>query len=450
MSDKIHVIGAGLVGSLMSIFLAQKGFNVELIESRPDMRTADISAGRSINLVITSRGIQAAEKVGLKDKVMALTLPIKGRMLHDIKGDTTYVPYGQKEGEVIYSISRGLLNKLLLEEADKNDSINISFEKPCGGYDIHAHELHLKDETLKTDIVIGTDGAFSPMRKSMLDTMMNFNYSQHFLPQGYKELVIPPNENGDYRISKEHLHIWPRGDYMLMALPNLDGSFTCTLFLDFKGDKSFENLQSQDDVLKFFNEVFPDVVPHMPTLAQDFFENPTGSLVTVKCSPWNVDGNACLMGDAAHAIVPFFGQGMNCGFEDCSVLDTLIKESGNDWNQIFTAFHESRKHNTDAIADMAIENFVEMRDKTADPKFQLKKEVGFELEKRFPNKFIPRYSMVMFHPEISYAEAQTRSKIQDKILDQLIENITDADHIDWNKAEQLLSDTYKQGNKKAA
>lgn len=450
MGNKIHVVGAGLVGSLMSIFLAQKGFDVELIESRPDMRTADISAGRSINLVITSRGIQAAEKVGLKDKVMALTLPIKGRMLHDIKGETTYVPYGQKEGEVIYSISRGLLNKLLLEEADKNESINISFDKPCNGYDIHSNELHFTDKKLKTDIVIGTDGAFSPMRKSMLDNVMNFNYSQNFLPQGYKELVIPPDENGDYRISKEHLHIWPRGDYMLMALPNLDGSFTCTLFLDFKGVQSFENLQSEDDVLKFFNEVFPDVVPHMPTLAQDFFDNPTGSLITVKCAPWNVGGNACLMGDAAHAIVPFFGQGMNCGFEDCSVLNSMIKENGNDWNQIFTAFQESRKINTDAIADMAIENFIEMRDKTADPKFQLKKEVGFELEKRFPQKFIPRYSMVMFHPEISYSEAQRRSKLQDKILDQLTENITDTQQIDWNKAEKLLRDTDNSGNKKAA
>lgn len=439
MSDSIHVVGAGLVGSLASLFLAQKGFRVDLYEGRPDMRKADISAGRSINLVITSRGIKAVEKVGLKDKVMALTLPIKGRMLHDVEGQTTYVPYGQKEGEVIYSISRGLLNKLLLEEADKNENINIHFDKPCTGYDLKAKELHFKDERVDTNIVFGTDGAFSPVRKAMLDQFMNFNYSQSFLPQGYKELVIPPDKNGDYRISKEHLHIWPRGDYMLMALPNLDGSFTCTLFLDYEGEQSFAALQNKEDVIAFFEKVFPDVVPHMPSLAEDFFENPTGSLVTVKCAPWNVRGHACLMGDAAHAIVPFFGQGMNCGFEDCSILDSLITKQNPDWNEVFEKFHELRKPNSDAIADMAIENFIEMRDKTADPKFQLKKQVGFELEKRFPQKFIPRYSMVMFHPEIPYSEARRRSEAQDKLLDKLCANINDANQTNWDEAESLVN-----------
>lgn len=439
MSESIHVIGAGLVGSLASLFLAQKGFRVNLHESRPDMRKADISAGRSINLVITSRGIKAAQKVGLKDKVMALTLPIKGRMLHDIEGNTTYVPYGQKEGEVIYSISRGLLNKLLLEEADQNSNIKLHFDQPCSGYDIKAKELHFKDERVKADIVFGTDGAFSPIRKSMLDQVMNFDYSQSFLPQGYKELVIPPDENGDYRISHEHLHIWPRGSFMLMALPNLDGSFTCTLFLDYEGEQSFAALDSEGEVLDFFEKVFPDALPLMPTLVDDFFDNPTGSLVTVKCAPWNVGGQACLMGDAAHAIVPFFGQGMNCGFEDCSVLDSLITKQNPDWDEVFTKFHALRKPNSDAIADMAIENFIEMRDKTADAKFQLKKQVGFELEKRFPQKFIPRYSMVMFHPEIPYAEARRRSEVQDQLLDKLCANINNPSQTNWDEAENLIN-----------
>lgn len=436
---KIDVIGAGLVGSLASILLAQKGYNIELYEGRPDMRAADISAGRSINLVITSRGIKAAEKAGIKDKVMALTLPIKGRMLHDVEGKTTYVPYGQKDDEVIYSISRGLLNKLLLEEADKSENINIHFEKPCRGYDTSKRMLRFDEGDIASEITIGTDGAFSPVRKSMLDQVMNFNYSQSFLPQGYKELVIPADEHGDYRISKEHLHIWPRGDYMLMALPNLDGSFTCTLFLDFEGEESFAALQTKDDVQEFFQRVFPDVLPHMQTLTEDFFENPTGSLVTVKCAPWHIGGQACLMGDAAHAIVPFFGQGMNCGFEDCSVLDELLENSEEKWDEVFTRFHNMRKENTDAIADMAVENFIEMRDKTADPKFQLKKQIGFELEKRFPQKFIPRYSMVMFHPEIPYAEARRRSEAQDKLLDILCANINDPAQTNWNEAERLIA-----------
>ena len=226
---------------------------------------------------------------------------------------------------------------------------------------------------------------------------------------------------------------------MLMALPNLDGSFTCTLFLDYEGEQSFAALQSKEDVIAFFEKVFPDAVPHLPTLEEDFFANPTGSLVTVKCAPWNVGGQACLMGDAAHAIVPFFGQGMNCGFEDCSVLDSLITKQNPDWDEVFTKFHELRKPNSDAIADMAIENFIEMRDKTADPKFQLKKQVGFELEKRFPKKFIPRYSMVMFHPEITYSEARRRSEVQDKLLDKLCANINDANQTNWDEAESLVN-----------
>lgn len=438
MAQKINVVGAGLVGSLASILLAKKEFDVDVFEGRPDMRKAKIGAGRSINLVITSRGIKATEKAGIKDKVMDLTLPIKGRMLHDTAGKTTYVPYGQNEGEVIYSISRGLLNKLLLEEAEKLDNVNIHFEKPCRGYDIDKQMLHFDDGDIPSDVVFGTDGAFSPIRKSMLAQVKNFNYSQSFLEQAYKELVIPPDENGHYRISKEHLHIWPRGSYMLMALPNLDGSFTCTLFLDYEGEESFAKLKTKQDVTAFFSRVFPDTIDLMPTLEDDFFENPTASLVTVKCNPWHVDGHACLMGDASHAIVPFFGQGMNSGFEDCSVLHDLLNDTNPDWHQLFKTFNAERKDNTDAIADMAVENFIEMRDKTADAKFQLKKQVGFELEKRFPDKFIPRYSMVMFHPDIPYSEAKRLSEIQDTMLEKLCASINTPDQTDWNEAEKLI------------
>jgi kynurenine 3-monooxygenase len=443
--EKIHIVGGGLVGPLTAIFLAHKGFHVELYESRPDMRKHDISAGRSINLVVTDRGLEALDKVGLKDRVLEIAIPMKGRMLHDLEGNETFVPYGQKEGEVINAVSRGLLNQFLLQAADKYENLNITFSHKCTHYDIDGKTLTFlneesnKEAKIDADIVIGADGAWSAIRHAMLENVVNFSYAQEFLDHGYKELVIPPTGDGGFQLEKEALHIWPRKNYMLIALPNVDGSFTCTLFLPYLGDESFDKLQTEQDVMVFFERVFPDALPLMPTLAEDFFANPTGALATIRCKPWHVDGQACLIGDAAHGIVPFFGQGMNCGFEDCTLLGELLDSDKPDWHTVFRRLYERRKANTDAIADMALENFVEMRETTADPKFQLKKQVGFELEKRYPGKFIPRYSMVMFHPEIPYAEARRLSEIQDQILEELCTNISDPEQTDWEKADEILS-----------
>lgn len=445
----VHVVGGGLVGPLTAIVLARRGFRVELYERRGDMRKGKVEAGRSINLVVTPRGLVALDRVGLKDEVLKLAVPLGGRMLHGADGVQTYVPYGHKEGEVINAVSRGLLNVRLLEAADEYENINIHFHRRCTRYDTaartltFAHEEAGKEETVAADVVIGTDGAFSAIRRALFETVPNFNYSQSFLDHGYKELVIPPGENGESRLKNGALHIWPRGDYMLIGIPNIDGSLTCTLFLSYRGDPGFDVLKTENDVRQFFETVFPDAVPLMPTLLNDFFANPTGALATVKCSPWFIGGQALVMGDAAHAIVPFYGQGMNCGFEDCTALDDILESGVRGWAEIFRELHACRKPNTDAIADMAVENFVEMRSTTADRKFQIRKQVGFELENRFPDRFIPRYSMVMFHPEIPFAEARRLGDIQEKILEELCANINDPSQTDWGRAEQLINTRLK-------
>jgi len=445
MKQPVHIVGSGLVGSLATLLLAQEGFPVELYERRPDIRKSALAGGRSINLVITDRGLEAVERVGLRDKVLNITIPMKGRMLHDLKGETTFVPYGQNPKEVIHSISRGQLNCLLMDAVDEYPHVNVHYEHRCSGYNIDRSVLSFDNgKEIQAQVTLGTDGSFSAVRKAMLDQVANFNYSQDFLEHGYKELTIPPTPDGGYALPKEYLHIWPRENYMLIALPNLDGSFTCTLFYPYQGDESFAAIESQDQVLQLFERVFPDAVPLMPTLCEDFFQNPIGSLVTVRCQPWHVGGQVTLLGDAAHAIVPFFGQGMNCGFEDCRVLGDLLADNkepdSTDWRAIFKAFESERKINAEAIADLALENFVEMRDKTADPLFQLKKQVGFELEKRYPDLFIPRYSMVMFHPEIPYAEAMRRSLRQAGLLERLCRDIESPNDIDWSEVEALVKE----------
>jgi kynurenine 3-monooxygenase len=442
--QKIHIVGGGLVGSLAAVFLAQQGFPVALYERRPDMRKVDISAGRSINLALTARGLKALGEVGLTKQVMTFAIPMKGRMLHDIEGKTTLVPYGQKAHEVINSVSRGDLNKLLLEKADSYDNVEIFFNSRCVGYDPASRMLTMVDEatsqekTIQTELVIGADGGGSVLRKVLSESAKNFTMTQDTLAHGYKELTIPVAPGGGFLMEKHALHIWPRKSYMLIALPNMDGSFTVTLFLAHEGKESFAALKTEADVRTFFSEVFPDAAALMPTLAKDFFSNPTGSMTTVKCLPWHLDDKLMLIGDASHAIVPFFGQGMNAGFEDCSALGELLQKNM-DWTSLFAALEKLRKPNTDAIANMALENFVEMRDTVADAKFQLKKRVGFELERRYPGKFIPRYAMVVFHPEIPYAEAKRRSEIQDKVLEELCKGATSMEQIDWNKATQRLN-----------
>ena len=442
--EKIHVIGGGLVGALTTIYLAQRGFHVVLLERRPDMRRVDISAGRSINLAVTARGLKALGEVGLLEAVMDIAIAMKGRMLHDAEGHTSFVPYGQKESEVIHSVSRGDLNKLLLDKAASYDNVEIFFQQRCLGYDPESSTLTLVDETtsqqktMQASVIIGTDGGGSVLRKMLAEHQPDFAQSEETLAHGYKELLIP-TANGAFQMEKHALHIWPRKSYMLIALPNMDGSFTVTFFFAHTGAESFAALKTQAQVEAFFAATFPDALALMPTLAADFFANPTGSMTTVKCAPWHLGAKAMLMGDAAHAIVPFFGQGMNCGFEDCSTLGSLLDaQTSPDWEALFAQLETARKPNADAIADMALENFVEMRDTVADAKFQLKKQVGFELERRYPGRFIPRYAMVVFHPEISYADARARSITQDGVLDTLCASIDTLEQVDWQKADQLL------------
>ncbi|MBI1216108.1 MAG: kynurenine 3-monooxygenase [Alphaproteobacteria bacterium] len=443
---KIHVLGAGLVGPLMAVYLARKGFQVELIERRPDMRKTDIAAGRSINLALTARGIRALKGVRLAEEVMKIAIPMKGRMVHDREGHTQLQPYGQKPEEVIYAVSRGLLNMLLLDAAEKCDGLNITFNRRCAGYDEKTGALTLQDEgtgaqeTVETNVVIGADGAWSALRKSMMGAVENFSYAQDFLDYGYKELVIPSAADGGFLMEKHALHIWPHKSFMMIALPNTDGSFTVTLFYPYKGENSFEKLTMEAEVTAFFSEYFPDALPLMPGLTQDFFANPTGALVTVKCRPWHIGGKALLLGDAAHAIVPFFAQGMNSGFEDCAILNAMIEGDNPDWQAVFEKFSAARKPDTDAIADMAVENFTEMRDSVTDPRFLLKKKVGFEIERRWPEKFIPRYSMVIFHDEIPYAEARRRGALQAKLLEKLCADIDSPDDVDWRQAEKLVGE----------
>lgn len=436
---KIHIVGSGLVGPLAAIYCARQGYEVELYERRSDMRKTGVAGGRSINLAVSARGLKALEAVGLREKVMSIAIPMGGRMLHDREGQTSYVPYGQNDGEVINAMSRGLLNIFVMDEAEKYGNIKINFDHVCTGYDFERGLLQFGDRIVEAETVIGADGAWSALRRTMLDHVQNFSYAQDFLEYGYKELLIPAAADGGFRMEKNALHIWPRGHYMLIALPNREGSFTCTLFFPYKGADSFASLRTADDVTAFFARMFPDALAMMPTLADDFFANPTGALVTVRCAPWNVGGRLLLVGDAAHAIVPFYGQGLNCGFEDCRILGEMMA-AHDDWDTVFAAFGARRKADAEAIADMALENFVEMRDSTADPRFLLKKKIGFELEKRYPGRFIPRYSMVTFHPEIPYAEAYRLGMLHEKILDDLAANTNDPAQLDWARVERLMQE----------
>ncbi len=444
MSESVQVVGGGLVGALSSIFLAKHGHTVSLFERRPDMRRASISAGRSINLAVTARGLKALEEVGLREAVMKIAIPMKGRMLHDIEGNMTFVPYGQKAHEVIYSVSRGELNKLLLTKAEAYPNVTIRFDQRCTAYDAKTRTLSFhdeqqgKDHQLVAPRVLGTDGSASVLRHALSLHATGFGQTEDMLDYGYKELVIPATATGGFAMEKEALHIWPRKNYMLIALPNMDGSFTVTLFYPHKGAESFETLTTPEAVQAFFAQQFPDALKLMPDLTAVFFGNPTGAMVTVKSFPWHIGDQLMLLGDASHAIVPFFGQGMNSGFEDCSALGTLLSTHTDDWQQLFSQLEADRKPNADAIADLALENFVEMRDTVADAKFQLKKQIGFALEARYPGRFIPRYAMVVFHPEISYARAQALGVEQDRILSELAADITDVAQLNWEHAEQLM------------
>jgi kynurenine 3-monooxygenase len=379
MAKSITLVGAGLVGSLLSIYLSKKGYKVNVYERRQDMRRTNGYAGRSINLALSDRGWRGLEGVGIAGEIKKIAIPMYGRFIHHKDGTNAYQPYG-KENQAIYSVSRADINMKLMDLAEKHSDIKFHFNKRCTNINRQNLELTFEDndskiiETVHSDLIFGADGAFSASRLNMQLNSDRFEYKQHYIDCGYKELIIPPSETGDFLLEKNALHIWPRGSFMMIALPNPDGNFTCTLFLPFEGEKSFANLKTRDAVKQFFDEEFSSAVPLMPTLLDDFFSNPTSSLVTVKCFPWTFDNKIGLIGDAAHAIVPFYGQGMNCGFEDCVVLNELIDKHNHDWDSIFPEYQNLRKPDGDAIADLAIANFVEMRDKTADPKFLLQKK----------------------------------------------------------------------------
>ncbi|MGH9315933.1 MAG: FAD-dependent oxidoreductase [Thermoanaerobaculia bacterium] len=449
-TPEITLVGAGLAGSLLAIFLARRGYRVTLLERRPDPRktAASMSAGRSINLALANRGISALEEVGVMESLRPALIPMAGRMLHDEEGRLRLIPYGNKPHEVIYSVSREGLNSLLLNAAESTGGVSIRFAETVRGVDFADRKVRFlagedpEPQTTRYDVLIGTDGSASAVRAAILERTGG-RLDEEPLGHGYKELTIPAADGGEgggrFRMEKNALHIWPRGEYMLIALPNADGSFTATLFLPNRGEESFQALTTPEAVDALFERRFADAIPLMPRLGEDFFGNPTGHLETIRCEPWSFEDHALVLGDAAHAIVPFHGQGMNAAFEDCSGIDRCLRDPDRPWNEVFAEFERRRRPNTDAIADMALENYIEMRSTVREPKFQLKKDLSFRLEERHPRRFIPRYSMVMFHT-IPYAEAKWRGAIQEGILDELTSWATSLDQVDFARADRLIAE----------
>ncbi len=417
----LTIVGAGLAGALLALLLARRGLAVTLYERRADPRQSQPERGRSINLALASRGMQALERAGVMERVRPLLIAMRGRMVHEHATQPTLQPYGQRAHEVIWSVGRAELNRVLIEEATRRGGVRVHFNQLCLGADVHAGKLRFRDQpggaeyAVPLAATIATDGAGSAVRASLVAARL-LKAREEWLDHDYKELTIPAALGG--ALERHALHIWPRGGFMLIALPNLDGSFTATLFLARRGPRSFAELDSAAAVTGFFTREFPDAVPLLPQLPTQFAAHPQGQLGTVHCAPWYVGGDVLLLGDAAHAIVPFHGQGMNAAFEDCAVLDALLDEH-QDWPALFSAFEHARRPNTAAIAQMALENYTEMRATVLDAGFVRRKALAMALERRFPERFIPRYSMVMFHPEISYAEALRRGELQAQLLAEL-------------------------------
>ncbi|TVZ51957.1 FAD-dependent oxidoreductase [Dokdonia sp. Hel_I_53] len=433
MKQKEHIliIGAGLCGSLLALRMVQRGYKVSLMEKRPDLRAVHQDAGRSINLALSDRGLKGIRLVGLEDRVKELCIPMNGRMLHDEKGDTLFSPYSGRENEYINSISRTDLNILLLNAADEHDTLQVYFNQSCTSVDLKnatatfTDYLTKEEQTITADIILGADGAGSAVRKSMyMSKDFLFSFSQDYLGHGYKELSFPPAPDGDYQTEKNALHIWPRGRDMIIALPNVDGSFTVTLFLDYKDAlDSFESLSNPEAIKEYFTRQFPDAVAMMPDLVTEFKENPVGPLGTIKCHPWSAFGKTCIIGDAAHAIVPFYGQGMNASFEDVVVFDEALETFGEQgWEKVFQEFEKTRKPDTDAIADLAVDNFHEMKEHTAHPMFQEKRKLETMFEKEFPETYYSKYSLVTFNEDIGYREAMLRGRAQNKAILNLLDD----------------------------
>ena len=419
----VNLVGAGLAGALLTVLLARRGFKITLYERRPDPRETTAEAGRSINLALAARGIRALERAGVMDRIAPILIPMRGRMVHDASGSASLQSYGQREHEVIYSVGRAALNRVLIEAAARYNTVEMRFNQTCLAASPDQNTLRFKDRKNKTEYdvplapTIATDGAGSAVRTS-LARAHRVTVREDWLDHDYKELTIPAVPGGRHVLDANSLHIWPRGGYMLIALPNTDGSFTATLFLARTGPNSFEQLKNSVAVAEFFRKEFPDAARLMPCLEKEFSAHAQGQLGTVHLDPWHIDGKVLLLGDASHAIVPFHGQGMNAAFEDCTALDSLL-DRYDVWEPLFAELARTREPDASAMARMALENYTEMRDTVLDPGFVRRKAMGMELERRFPDRFIPRYSMVMFHPEIPYAEAQRRGAVQARILMEL-------------------------------
>jgi kynurenine 3-monooxygenase len=437
----VKILGAGLCGSLLSIILAKRGYPVIIYEARSDPRYLSQAAGKSINLAMSSRGIRALKYAGVFEQVEPLLMPMTGRMLHFQNGEQELQPYGQKEDEVIYSVSRFNLNQILIDTAEKEYQVEIKFENSVLSYNTNEGKILMQspaeEYTLDAQAVIAADGAGSIIRKAF-DGKQPIKPKESILPHSYKELTIPANPDGSFQLEENALHIWPRGQFMLIALPNPSGDFTLTLFMPTEGKNSFSELASDKKVNEFFNHFFASAVPLLPNLNHEFKTNPTGILGTVRCQHWHDEDKLLLMGDAAHALVPFHAQGMNFAFDDCVELDKVIEKNEGDWLKIFQNFEKNQYKNAQAIQEMALDNYIEMRDGVLDPKFALRKELSFELENRMPRRFIPRYSMVMFHDQIPYSVSQARGEIQKQLLDDLTKDIESFEQIDLDDAEKLV------------
>jgi kynurenine 3-monooxygenase len=439
MAAKFVLIGSGLAGGLLAAYLGRRGYEVDLYERRADPREGNMVGGRSINLALSTRGIHALEQIGIADELLKHAIPMRGRMIHPAGAGarTIFAPYDVDPNKHINSIGRAALNATVIEAAQRYPNVRVHFNHKCTDVDLDSATAHLLNDaspartsttqpvTASGDAVIGVDGAFSAVRQSMQLKIDNFQYDESYLAHGYKELTIPPGPDGSWRMEKNALHIWPRKSFMMIALPNPDGSFTCTLFWEFEGPRSFATTKTDDDVRRFFEEEFPDAVPLMPNLLDDFKNNPTGSLVTIRCAPWFYKDKVALVGDAAHAVVPFYGQGMNAAFEDCVVLDECLAEfapstaspssGGQDRQRAFAEYFRRRKINANALADLALENFIEMRDKTASRTFRAKKKLDHFLEATLPGIYLPLYTMVTF-TRIPYAQAARRARLQDRTV----------------------------------
>jgi kynurenine 3-monooxygenase len=437
--SSVSIIGAGLCGSLLSIILSRRGIKVTVLERQADPRTLQVAAGRSINLVLSARGNRALQYAGIFEHIEPLLVPMKGRLIHHEDGTTEMQPYGQRESEQIYSVSRAELNHILIETAENDYNVRVRFQQEAVSYYPEEAVLRIRDHEksadydVKANPIIGADGAGSVIRRAFTDAE-TIGPGEALLEHSYKELSIRSNADGGFQLESDVLHIWPRGGFMLIALPNPGGDFTLTLFLPSTGPNSFAELDSDDKVGKFFDRNFADVVPLIDNLIVNYSQNPVGILGTVRCKHWHDGEKMLLIGDAAHAVVPFHGQGMNLAFEDCVVLDQVLENPDADWTTVFEVYEAEQIANANAIADMALENYVEMRDTVRNPKHVLRKQLSFELERRLPNRFIPRYSMVMFHDEIPYAIAQERGAVQQKLLEELTENVDTIEQIDLDNA----------------